>query len=143
MLAISAHISASQSPVALAILTFIMNLGSTTFVVICTTIFTQTLTSSITKYVPSVSPQAVLEAGGSAGAVRALVPPGSDEISGVIKSYELGLRNVFFLLAGTSVVGFSFAFGMGWTDVRKKETKKEETKQEKDDCIVTVEKGEV
>jgi hypothetical protein len=143
MLAITAHLPPSQTPVAIAILTFIMNLGSSTFVVIATTVFTQTLSSSIPKYAPSVSPQAALDAGGGAAAVRALVPPGSAELGGVLRSYELSLRNVFFLLAAISVVGVGLSFGMGWTDLRKKEDKKEDEKLEKDENSEVVGKGEV
>lgn len=98
---------------------FVQNLGTAIFLVTATTIFTQTLVSDVALYAPSVSPHVVLEAGGSSGAIRSLVPPGSSELQGLLKAYSNGLNNVFFMLMGLSVVGFVGAWGMGWKNIRK------------------------
>jgi hypothetical protein len=72
-----------------------------------------------------VSPQAALDAGSGAGAVRALVPTGhEEEIHGVLKAYSESLRNVFYLLTGIACLAFAVSLGMGWKDVRHKVDKK-------------------
>lgn len=87
---------------------------------VATTIFSQTLTSKIHLYAPSVSSEAALAAGGGADAVRALVPRGSEELAGVFRAYTMSLRNVFFLLLAFAAMSFIFSWGMGWKDIRKK-----------------------
>ena len=70
---------------------------------------------------PSVSPQAALDAGSGAGAVRALVAVGDqDELDGVLKAYSESLRNVFYFLIGLACLAVFVSLGMGWKDVRNK-----------------------
>lgn len=112
-------VSPSEMPVALALLIFFQNLGISIAIVISNTIFGQTLTSSITRYAPSVPPQAALDAGSGAAAVRALVPVGQEEqLAGVLRAYSESLRNVFYFLVGTAILSIIVSFGMGWKDIR-------------------------
>jgi hypothetical protein len=108
----------------MAYLVFLQNLGAAVAVVLSNVIFAQTLTKRIPQYAPSVSPQAVLDAGSGAGAVRALVVGHEDELNGVLRAYSQGLRNIFYLLIGISAVSIFMSFGMGWVDVRKKKETK-------------------
>ncbi|KAF2276866.1 efflux pump protein [Westerdykella ornata] len=125
-IAIQTALPPAQIPVSLAILMFTYNLCTSVFLVIATTIFTQTIVSELKKNAPSVSTQAALAAGGSAGAVRSLVPPGSPELNAVLRAYSSGVRNVFLMLAGLSVVSFAASWGMGWNDVRAKKNEEQE-----------------
>jgi hypothetical protein len=106
--------------VAMAFLIFLQNLGTSIIIVLSNTIFTQTLTRAIREYAPSVPPQAALAAGSDPRAVRALVAAYEDELEGVLLAYSEGLRNIFYLLVGMSIVAVLLSLGMGWVDVRKK-----------------------
>jgi hypothetical protein len=106
--------------VAMAFLVFVQNLGTSVFIVLSNTVFTQTLTRAIREYAPSVPPKAALAAGSDPRAVRALVAAYEDELEGVLLAYSEGLRNIFYLLVGISVVAVLLSLGMGWVDVRKK-----------------------
>jgi hypothetical protein len=108
----------------MAYLIFLQNLGAAIVVVLSNVIFAQTLTKRVPQYAPSVSPQAVLDAGSGAGAVRALVAGHLGDLDGILRAYSEGLRNIFYFLIGISVVSVLMSFGMGWVDVRKKPAKK-------------------
>ncbi|KAI2467936.1 putative MFS multidrug transporter [Annulohypoxylon bovei var. microspora] len=110
----------AQSALGTAFLIFCQNFSSAVFSVVGNTIFTQTLLKEIVKLAPSVDPQAALAAGGSAEAVRALVPPGSPELPGVIQSFATAFDTVCYMLIACAALSFVASFGMGWVDVRKK-----------------------
>ncbi|KAF2690511.1 efflux pump protein [Lentithecium fluviatile CBS 122367] len=120
MIATQAALPPSLIPTSLAFLIFIQNLSAAIFLIIGNTIFTQSLLSKLAHYAPSISSQAALKAGGSADAVRKLIPAGREvELDGVLRAYSEGLGNVWYLLVGFSVGAFACAWGMGWRDVRK------------------------
>ncbi|PSN61935.1 efflux pump protein [Corynespora cassiicola Philippines] len=120
IIAVQYALPPSQVPLSLAFLIFAQNIGGAVSSVVATTIFSQTLTSKIHLYAPSVSSEAALAAGGGADAVRALVPRGSEELAGVFRAYTMSLRNVLFLLLAFAAMSFIFSWGMGWKDIRKK-----------------------
>jgi hypothetical protein len=118
----------------MAYLIFLQNLGGAVVVVLSDVIFAQTLTKRVPQYAPSVSPQAVLDAGSGAEAVRALVEGHLEDLDGILRAYSEGLRNIFYFLIGISVVSVFVCLGMGWVDVRKKsETKAVEDVEEQTD----------
>lgn len=138
----------SMIAVSLAFLIFIQNLAASVFSVVTNTIFEQTLISKLPEYAPSVSPKAALNAGGSAEAVRALVPMGGGhELDGVLKAYSDALRNLWYLLVGFAVAAFLFGWGTGWKDVRKKDVEGEQPDDnkiaEEGEGSEDVEKGKV
>ncbi|KAH9995945.1 putative MFS multidrug transporter [Xylariaceae sp. FL0662B] len=122
VIAIQNAVPPSQSALGTAFLVFCQNLSSAVFVVVANTIFTQTLTSEIPRLAPSVDPAAALAAGGSATAVRALAPPGSPELEGLLLAYSNSFDALCYLLIAAACVSFVAAFGMGWVDVRKKKS---------------------
>lgn len=99
---------------------FVENLVAAIFTVVGNVIFTETLTQKVSVLAPSVSPEAALAVGGGAEAVRALLPPGSPELEGLLLAFSDSVNAVFYLLAALAVVSFTAAWGMGWVDVRKK-----------------------
>lgn len=99
---------------------FFENLVAAIFTVAGNVIFTQTLTRRVSVLAPSVSPEAALAAGGGAKAVRALLPPGSPELSGLLLAFSDSVNAVFYLLTALAAVSFTAAWGMGWVDIRKK-----------------------
>jgi hypothetical protein len=137
-------VSPSQYPIALAMLIFFQNLGTAITIVIANTIFAQTLTSTVPRYAPSISPHAALEAGSGAGAVRALVPAGHQEhLDGVLRAYSESLRNIFYFITGIACLAAFVSLGMGWKDVRNKQGKKTIDAVEEDDHLDEAQKVEV
>lgn len=125
----------------MAFLVFLQNFGTSIGIVLSNTIFSQTLTSTIPKYAPSVNPQAALGAGSDPTAVRHLVDGHPYELNGVLMAYSQSLRNIFYFLIGISSVAVFICLGMGWVDVRnKKETKKMEAEDEEVNSEKAVEK---
>ncbi|KAF2999786.1 hypothetical protein E8E13_005809 [Curvularia kusanoi] len=119
-------VSPAEIPIALAVLIFFQNFSSAIGGVISNTIFTQTLKDKIPIYAPSLSIEAVLKAGSGASAIRGLVPVGrEDELSGLLRAYCDGLRNIFCFLTGLAVLAMVVSFGLGWKDVRKKQNQDE------------------
>lgn len=123
IVAIQNAVKPADVPVSIALVIFTQNLGTSISVVLSNTIFTETLTSRITTYAPSVSSQAALEAGSGAGAVRALVRGHEEELDGVLRAYSESFRNVFYFLVGAALCALVVSTGMGWKDVRKKAPK--------------------
>ncbi|KAI1852376.1 hypothetical protein JX266_002554 [Neoarthrinium moseri] len=120
LIAVQNALLPQQIPVGIAFMIFCQNFSGAVFVVVGTVIFTQSLTSELAVHAPSVPPEAAHAAGASASAVRALVPPGSSELDGVLLAFSNSVDKVFYLLIATSLVGFVSAWGMGWVDTRKK-----------------------
>lgn len=113
-------ITPAESPIAIAFLIFAQNLLAAVSNVAGNAIFTQTLSKQVSILAPSVNPEDALAAGGSAQAVRALLPSGSPELDGLLLSYAKGVNAVFYLLVAVASVCFASAWGMGWVDIRKK-----------------------
>jgi hypothetical protein len=106
----------------MAVLIFFQNFSTSVAGVLSNTVFAQTLTRSIPRYAPSVSPAEALRSGSGASAVRDIVPAGhEEELEGLLTAYSISLRNVFYFLTGLALLATVASFGMGWKDVRKKE----------------------
>lgn len=125
-MAVQNAVAGAQIPVAMAVLIFFQNFSTAVAGVISNVIFAQTLTAMIPIYAPSVSPAAALSAGSGADAVRSIVPSGhEDELTGLLRVYSDGLRDVFYFLAGLASLAFMVSFGIGWVDVRKQKQDRE------------------
>ncbi|KAI1357760.1 putative MFS multidrug transporter [Xylaria arbuscula] len=122
VISIQLEVTPAQSPIAITFLVFAQNLLGAIFSVAGNSIFTQTLTQQVSVMAPSVSPEAALAAGGGAEAVRALLPPSSPELDGLLLAYSKSVNGVFYLLLAVAIVCFGAAWGMGWVDIRKKKT---------------------
>jgi hypothetical protein len=120
MVAVQSVVPPKEVPVSLAFLIFAQNMSAAISIVIANTIFTQSLLSDIPILAPSVSPAVALAAGGGAAAVRALVPPGSTDLEGLLLAFSQGINKVFYYIAASCAAAFLFSTGMGWNDVRKK-----------------------
>ncbi|KAF2031502.1 efflux pump protein [Setomelanomma holmii] len=124
LISIQNAVQPKQIPIAMAFLIFFQNLGTSIGIVIANTIFAQTLSKTAPRYAPSVSAEDALDAGSGADAVRALVAGHEDELSGVLRAYSEGLRNIFYFLVALSCIAVVASLGMGWVDVRKKKEEK-------------------
>ncbi|KAI0491189.1 major facilitator superfamily domain-containing protein [Xylaria cf. heliscus] len=120
VVAIQNALPLKQSQLGISFLVFCQTFSAAVFIVVGNTIFTQSLISETHRLVPSVNPADVLRAGGSAEAIRSLVPPGSPELAGLLRAFSNAFDTVchfMVALAGISVIA---SFGMGWVDTRQK-----------------------
>ncbi|KAH8682671.1 efflux pump protein [Xylariales sp. PMI_506] len=120
MIAIQNNVQGRQIPVAIAFQIFCQNMLGSVLLTVASVIFTQSLDSQLAQYAPSVTAADASAAGGSADAVRALLPEGSPELPGLLTAYSNSVDRVFYMLVILSLLSFITAWGMGWKDTRKK-----------------------
>ncbi|KAI1267016.1 putative MFS multidrug transporter [Xylariaceae sp. FL1019] len=120
IIAVQNAVLPAEAPLAIAFMVFVENLVASIFTIVGNVIFTHTLTKRASVLAPSVSPEAALAAGGGAEAVRALLPPGSPELDGLLLAFSDSVNAVFYLLAALGALSSAAAWGMGWKDIRKK-----------------------
>ena len=118
LLAIQAALPHNKIPVGTSLAVFSQTFGGALLLSLAQTTFTSTLESSIPRLAPGVDPQTVILAG--AAGVRSAVP--KEAIEGVLLAYNEGIRNVFYLAAGTAGAVFFVCWGMGWKSVKKAKT---------------------
>lgn len=56
--------------------------------------------------------------------MRAIAPPGSEQLKGLLEAYSIGVSHVSYLLLAMGVAATVSSFGMGWVDLRTTKTKK-------------------
>lgn len=101
---------------AMALLMFSQSFFGALLLTFSDTIFTNSLKTLVPKYAPSVDPQTVINAG--ATEFRMMIH-GTD-LANVLVAYAKSVDRVFYLTVGAAVGSFTFAWGMGWKDIRKK-----------------------
>ncbi|KAI1821872.1 major facilitator superfamily domain-containing protein [Xylaria intraflava] len=126
VVAIQNAVPGAQSQLGVSFLVFCQTFAAAVFIVVGNTIFTQSLLSETRRLVPFLNPEEVLRAGGSAQAVRSLVPPGSPELGSLLKAYSNSFDNVCYLMVALASISVVASFGMGWKDIRKKPEEKAE-----------------
>ncbi|KAI1805109.1 putative MFS multidrug transporter [Daldinia bambusicola] len=120
LVAIQNNLPPAESALGIAFLIFCQNFSAAVFSVVANTIFQQTLQRQITILAPSIDPALALAAGGSAEAVRALAPPDSPELRGVLLAFSKAFDTTAYLLIACASLCFVSSWWMGWVDVRKK-----------------------
>ncbi|KAJ5894129.1 hypothetical protein N7495_005820 [Penicillium taxi] len=111
----------NQISVAMSILSFMQTLSGAVFLTFADVIFSTGLKSEIPKNAPSADVEAIIAAG--ATNFRTIVS--SEDLPGVLEGYAKSIDHVFYLAAALGVVCTAFGFGMGWKDIRKKNTGQE------------------
>ena len=97
-------------------LMFSQTLFGALFLSFSDTIFTNSLTSLIPKYAPTVNPETVINAGAN-GFWKVI---SDTDLANVLVAYAKSVDRVFYLTAAAGVTCFVFTWGMGWKDIRKK-----------------------
>ncbi|KAL9117428.1 MAG: hypothetical protein Q9187_006037 [Circinaria calcarea] len=106
-----------QNPIGIALVVFSQTLGGSIFLAFAQAIFSHSLVTSLAKYAPTVSVHTVQEAG--AAAIRQVVDP--QDLPGIVKAYQRGINDNFYLVAAASAATFFLAFPMGLNRIGKKE----------------------
>ncbi|TGO40959.1 hypothetical protein BHYA_0029g00280 [Botrytis hyacinthi] len=125
--AIQNSLPATDIAIGSSLATFSGYFGSAVFLSFASTIFTNSLTKELAKYVPNIDEEAIVASG--ATGLRDLVT--GAELERVLIAYNESLIRCFYLAAGASSAAFLCSFGLGWETVKKKKKKKNE-KQEGD-----------
>ncbi|KAI8961510.1 putative MFS multidrug transporter [Daldinia sp. FL1419] len=120
LVALQNNLPPAQSALGVAFLIFCQNFSAAVFSVVANTIFQQTLQKQIMILVPSIDPALAMAAGGSAEAVRALAPPDSPELRGILLAFSKAFDTIAYLLIACAALSFVASWWMGWVDVRKK-----------------------
>lgn len=106
---------ANEIPVAISLIIFFQNFGSSLFLTFAQTTFSNGLTHALPSFAPGVDVQAVVKAGASG--FRAVVPP--SVLPKVLLAYNQAVAQVFYLATGAVLAAFVVCWGLGWKSVKK------------------------
>lgn len=85
------------------------------FLSVAELIFNNALRHYLAIQVPQIDPELVIAAG--ATGLETVVPAAS--LPGVLIAYTKSVDKVMYIAIGTAGGSFMFAFGMGWTSIKK------------------------
>ncbi len=117
-------LTTEEAGVGISLVTFFQFFGSSVFLAIAQTVFTNTLVSELTKNVPQVDASTLLRLGTSA--VRGFVT--KEELPAVLAAYNKAITSTFYVAAGASACGFFAALLSEWRSVKGKDTAKQTVK---------------
>ncbi|KAL5000008.1 major facilitator superfamily domain-containing protein [Aspergillus recurvatus] len=127
LLAVQNGVAPDDLSTAMAILTFSQTFGGSVFLAVASVIFSEGLKAQIPRYAPDVDLQQVIAAG--ATGFRDVVP--DEDLGGVLSGYSGAIDWVFYLVAGLAVAQFVASCGIGWVDIRPKESEKDGNAEKK------------
>ncbi|CAI7676372.1 unnamed protein product [Penicillium discolor] len=106
----------SQIPIATALVMFSQTFAGALFLSFSDTIFTNSLSTQIPIYCPSVDPHTII----NAGATEFRLYVSQLELPGVLLAYAKSVDRVFYLTTGMACGSLFFSCFMGWRDIRTK-----------------------
>lgn len=95
---------------------FAGNFSGAVAVVLCQTVFTNSLSELIPQYAPGVDSQLVIDAGSTK--VREVVTP--NQLPDVMDAYAKSISRIWDLGAAIAALAFVFGWLLGFKDIRKK-----------------------
>ena len=100
----------------MAIVIFCQNLGGAVFLIAANATFSNRLRQELQQRagVIQVAPDVIINAG--VRSIRRLVS--GNKLAAVLQAYSQSVDDVMYLGIGVSIVAFSFAWGLGWKDIR-------------------------
>jgi hypothetical protein len=104
----------------MALTIFSQSFGASVFLSLAETIYSNSFSTLISQYAPSVDAQSIVDAG--ATGFRSIVS--GSNLEGVLIAYAKSIDRVFYMAAGMAVGCFVFSIGMGWSNLKKKEVSK-------------------
>ncbi|KAH9987956.1 MFS general substrate transporter [Xylariaceae sp. FL0662B] len=118
IIAIQGVISGEELSSGMAFMVFTQSLFPAVILSLCNLILVESLNSELPKQAPHADTAAIVRAG--ATRFRTVVSP--DDLPSVIQAYASNIDRVFYPAAGVAAASGVFLWGMGWRDLRKKET---------------------
>lgn len=107
-------LSTEEAGVGISLVTFFQFFGSSVFLAIAQTVFTNTLVSELGRNVPQVDASTLLQLGTSA--VRGFVT--KEELPAVLAAYNKAITSTFYVAAAASACGFCAALLCEWKSVK-------------------------
>ncbi|OAL65998.1 hypothetical protein A7C99_3101 [Trichophyton rubrum] len=131
IITIQAAISGEKLATGMALVIFAQSLGPAIMLVLCNVIFLSSLGSQLYEHAPNANSAAIIKAG--ATGFRSIVQ--LEDLPGVLIAYANSIDRVFYLVAAVGAACALVLWGMGWHDLRKKDSKQksEENVAEKGD----------
>lgn len=114
VIAVQAVLDPVDIPIGMALSTFFQFFGSTIFIAIAQTVFTNRLVSEIAKNAPDVNQHAFLHAGSAS--VRNMVT--SQQLPTILAAYNSAITSTFYVAVGASVAAVIASFGLEWKNVK-------------------------
>ncbi|KAJ5885786.1 hypothetical protein N7504_011622 [Penicillium tannophilum] len=102
-------------PIGIAIITFAQSLSGALFISIAQTVFQNRLVASITKYAPTISPGAIIEAGATHLSHR--VP--KQALSSVLYAYNIAVTQTFYVSVAAAALSFIGAALVQWKSMKR------------------------
>ncbi|KAI0002657.1 efflux pump [Xylariaceae sp. FL0662B] len=118
VIAVQAILKPDLIPIGMSLVVFSQTFGGSIFLTVANILFNTTLRMGISRLEPEVSAAQVIGAG--ATAFRSVVPEAY--LGPVVHAYSQAVSAVFYLSAALAVVYFAFSWGIGWTNVKTKES---------------------
>jgi len=123
ILALQNCLDTSDSPVGTAFMFFGHTMGGAIFLTSAQSIFTNGLRTLLPVYAPAVDPAGIINAGATHETLAAV---DYASLEGVIEAVCKSTNRVFYMTTIAGFAAFCFAWGMGWVDIRKRESEKAE-----------------
>ncbi|KAI6354934.1 hypothetical protein MCOR25_008420 [Pyricularia grisea] len=122
VLAVQSHLQPCDLSIGMSTIVFAQTLGAAILLVIGSSVFLNSLRHEIPVAAPDVDLPKILKAG--ATGFRQLFEKNS-LLPGIIISYTMSLRRVFYVVTAIACLAFLSCWGMGWKNIKKKEAKTE------------------
>ncbi|KAL2864121.1 MDR family MFS transporter [Aspergillus lucknowensis] len=119
-IAIPSLIPKAQIPTAMAIVVFCQFLGGAVILCAAQTIFTNSLRDLLTSHLEDRSRVALIISAGARSVRNVVRDP--EELAVVLGDYSESIRRVMFMGIGLAGAAFVMCWGLGWRDVRKKQS---------------------
>ncbi|CAI7657977.1 unnamed protein product [Penicillium pancosmium] len=109
-------LSTEEAGIGVALVTFFQFIGSSIFLALAQTIFSNRLTNALAKYAPQVNAVTLMSLG--TAAVRDFAT--SEELPGVLEAYNAAITSTFYVAAGASAFATLAALTCQWRSVKVK-----------------------
>lgn len=116
LIAVQSVLSPTDTPVGISTVSFFQMFGGSLFAGISQSIFNEQLVKELMRNVPSIDLKALL----AAGTIGFHKIVNSDQLPGVLQSYNIALLDTFYLAAAITAVSFFFALALPWVNVKGK-----------------------
>ncbi|PBP21838.1 hypothetical protein BUE80_DR007346 [Diplocarpon rosae] len=116
LIAVQNHSTKDEISIVNALVVFAQYLGGALFLSLDKTVFTSSLKHYLHEYAPEVDPALIVNLG--ALGVKQVQPAATRKF--VELAYSKAIQRVMYLGAASAAFGLLFAFGMGWTNIKKK-----------------------
>ncbi|KAK4450215.1 major facilitator superfamily domain-containing protein [Podospora aff. communis PSN243] len=119
--ALQNYLDESDSAIGTSFMFFGHTMGAAIFITLAQCVFTNGLRTLLPVYAHGVDPATII----NSGITRKYPDAGDDAITkGIVKAICGSIDHVFYMTAAAAFMAFCFAWGIGWSDIRKNDPEK-------------------